>query len=72
MTMIHLPRYDVHDARTLRVHLSLVHGIYTNDVKKAQELVECHDADHVEHFGAREIRHTHDQDQPNTLVMWEF
>lgn len=55
--MVVLPAYP---GRALRGHLTLVHGIYVEDVKDdLASLKECHEHDHVEPFGRWLLPHVH-------------
>lgn len=56
-----MTRYNVQTPYTTtqyHAHLSLMHGVWTRDVKDLQELIECHEACHTEPIGV-ERPHTH-------------
>lgn len=54
-----LPAYGVDDARMLRSHLSLVHGVYVGDVKTPEGLVECHESQHADPDPHFQLPHDH-------------
>lgn len=57
--MITLPAYGEGSERTLRSHLSLVHGVYVGDVKSEAGLLECHADQHADPDPHFQLRHEH-------------
>jgi hypothetical protein len=57
--MLELPAYGPEDARTLRSHLSLVHGMYVGDVKTETGLVDAHADSHRDPDPHFVMKHTH-------------
>ena len=47
----------------LRMHISMIHGIYVEDVKKVEGLRDCHNTDHDERFSHACIDHTHQEEK---------
>ncbi len=67
-----LGAYD-DDERTMRSHLSLVHGVYVKDVKTLAGLVECHNDQHADPDFHFQLRHTHGiPDDPAELEEWSW
>ncbi len=62
-----LDDYD-DDERTLRSHLSLIHGVYVGDVKTLAGLVEAHQTSHGDPDSAFYVTHTHDGITVNMLI----
>lgn len=70
--MINLPAYDESHERMLRSHLSLIHGVYVNDVKTVEGLIECHEDQHAEPDYHFQLRHTHDAEpEAEELEVWD-
>lgn len=61
--VITLPAYGPDDARTLRSHLSLLHGMYVGDVKETAGLAAAHEDSHSDPDPHFVMKHEH-EDEP--------
>lgn len=72
--MITLPAYGPEDARTLRSHLSLIHGMYVGDVKDEAGLVAAHKDSHSDPDPHFVMKHDHDAvpevEDPGEAWVW--
>ncbi len=73
LRVIVLPAYGPQDARMLRSHLSLVHGMYVNDVKTEDGLLIAHEDSHSDPDPHFVLNHRHDAEpEVEEIEVWKW